>query len=60
MGVLVRVSPEADADLAAIWVFVAETGSIEAADHLIDAVTGRSCWPGTSAPAAFGTNWRKA
>ncbi len=37
-----RLAPQAAADLDDIWYYVAkESGSIEIADHLIDAITGR-------------------
>jgi toxin ParE1/3/4 len=37
-----RVSPQAIADLDAIWYYVAtESGSIETANHLIDSITDR-------------------
>lgn len=37
-----RVSPRAEADLDEIWLYVArESGNVETADRLIDAITDR-------------------
>ena len=60
-----RLAPRAETDLDDIWYYVAkESGSIEIANHLIDAITGRFLaignFPriGRSREADFGPGYR--
>ena len=60
-----RISPRAEADLDEIWLYVArESGSVETADRLIDAITDRFWtlagfpWMGRSREDDFGPGYR--
>ena len=43
-----RLSPEAEAELDAIWIHIArDSGSIDIATHVVEGITERfGCWPG--------------